>query len=108
MENALTLFVAPETPLDPTAVIESAMAARLAYEEAVNSDGTSAASWQLIADDMHATADQLERIGTLRGVVTCHRDRAVDASHRAQFARRMLDVARSARVIDMAPFGSAS
>lgn len=104
MENALTLIPA----LDPQTVREQAQAARLAYEESVNSDGTSAAAWQSIADDMHASAAQLAAIGALRGVVQCQRDRAVDASQRAQFARRMLDVARSARVIDMSSLGSAS
>ncbi len=108
MENAITLFVSPPPTLDPTSVREQAYAARLAYEEAVNSDGTSAAAWQAIADDMHSTADQLEAIGALRGVVQCQRDRAIDASQRATFARRMLAVARSARVIDLATLRSAS
>lgn len=87
---------------------EQAHAARLAYEEAVDSDGTSAAAWQAIADDMHATADAMERAGAMRGFVQCHRDRAVDAAQRAGFARRMLEVARSHRVIDMSTLGSAS
>lgn len=102
MENASTL--APTL----TQASELAMAARLAYEEAVNSDGTSAGAWQSIADDMFATADLMERAGSLRGFVQCHRDRAVDAAQRATFARRMLAVARSHRVIDMSTLEGSS
>lgn len=105
MENALTPFTPPSVT---TAVCEQAHATRLAYEEAISSDGVSAAAWQAIADDMHKTADLLEAVGALRGIVQCHRDRAVDASQRAQFARRMLDVARGLRVIDMSTLGGAS
>lgn len=103
MENALT----PHAPIPPS-VSEPAMAARMAYEEAVNSDGTSAAAWQAIADDMHATADAMERAGAMPDFVTCHRDRAIDAAHRATLARRMLEVARTHRVIDMSTLGGAS
>lgn len=106
METALNVLI---PLLDSAAVRESAHAARLAYEEAIDCDGVSAAAWQAIADDMHATADALEAIGALRGVVQCHRDRASDASSRATYARRMLVVARnSGRVIDMASIGGAS
>jgi len=108
MENAFIIFVSPQPTLNPVAVRESAHAARLAYEEAVNSDGASAAAWASIAADMHATADQLEAIGTMQGFVQCHRDRAVDALQRAQFATRMLEVARSARVIDLGSLATAS
>ena len=95
-------LAAAHSPLDPASAREQALAARMAYEDAVDSDGTSAAAWQRISDDMHATADLRELSGSLRGFVQCHRDRAVDAGHRAQYARRMLDVARrAARVIDM-------
>lgn len=103
MENATTSLA-----LTSASAREQAHAARLAYEEAVASDGTSAAAWQSIADDMHATADAMERAGALAGFVQCHRDRAVDAAGRASYARRMLQVAQTHRVIDMSTLRSES
>ena len=104
MENATLTFHAP---VDKTAALEQAHAARLAYEQAVNSDGTSAAVWQSIHEDMHATADLMEAAGALAGVVQSHRDRAVDAGQRATYARRMVEVARGYRVIDMSTLSTA-
>ena len=103
MENALTLHA----PVDKTAALEQAHAARLAYEQAVNSDGTSAAAWQSIADDMHATADAMARAGAMASFVTCQRDRAIDAQNRAVYARRMIAAVRHGRVIDMSTLSTA-
>lgn len=85
-----------------------ARSARQAYEDALVSDGVTATVWSGIAADMFAAADALEQAGALRGIVQCQRDRAVDAAQRAQFALRMVEVARRTKVIDMATIGAAS
>jgi len=96
MENAISPAIAP----DPRFL--AARAARLAYEDAVNSDGVTESAWRAIAVDLAAAAVALSRAGLPRfGMVEACRARAVDAEQRAAVARRMIDVARSHRPIDM-------
>lgn len=102
MENA----PAPASPEVTTRAF--AREARDRYEDAVTSDGVSAASWRAIAADLDLAADGLARVGTFASTLTSLRDRATDARQRADFATRMLEVARSHRVIDMSSLGSAS
>lgn len=101
--------------LDPSAVFARARAARLAYEDAVSSDGVSARAWRRIAAQMHDACVDLVELKLARdtgaitgdwiltaGQIQCLADRQTDALHRAQYAERMLEVARNGRVIDMA------
>lgn len=81
-------------PPDHTAAYEFAMAARLAYDEATASDGVSADSWAVIALDMQRAADGLIGTRALPSQIQCIRDRATDAAHRANYARRMVEHAR--------------
>ena len=91
---------------DPRLV--AAREARIAYEEAVNSDGVTASTWRAIARQMLITASGMEAAGVLKGFVTCHLDRAVDAANRADFCDRMVQVAREyTRVIDLSSLASA-
>lgn len=101
MENALTLAASPATAPAPDPRYLAARDARLAYEDAVTSDGVSAAAWDALADQMHAAVDGLKAAGALAGLIESLRARAVDAQERALYAARMLEVARSHRPIDM-------
>lgn len=82
-----------------TAAYEFAMAARLAYDEAVASDGVSADRWALIALDMQRAADGLAGTGATPSQIECMAARARDAAHRANYAHRMVAHARSLKWI---------
>lgn len=102
----------------PTSTLSSALTARRAYENAVTSDGVTAAAWATIALALRDSAAELGRMLTAgripagylvtAGTIQCLTDRAVDAAHRAQYAARMLEVCRRGPVIDMASIGGAS
>lgn len=107
MGSSLSLVTAP----DATAILSRARAARLAYEDAVNSDGTTATRWLAIARDMYEGAAGLYQLIAANavpdgylvtpGVIQCLTDRARDAEYRAQVADRMVAAARNGRVIDL-------
>lgn len=80
----------------------AARAARLAYEDAINSDGVTSAAWWTIASGLRIAVADLTSAGALAGLIEVCRSRAVDAEQRAQYAARMLEVARNCRVIDLA------
>lgn len=103
----------------PHSILETALAARLAYEQAVNdtsSDGcVSAATWSRLADDLFDSANACallvgspEAPYLTPGVVETLRSRAVDAQARAQNATRMVAVARTYRCIDMGTLAEAN
>lgn len=102
MENALA--PAPKS-LDPR--ILAACEARRAYEDAIDSDGVSATAWRALSERMTDALDGLRAIGALPGVIESMRARAVDAGFRAQYAERMVEVARRTRPIDMSSLISA-
>lgn len=82
--------------------LSPARAARLAYEDAVTTDGVSAATWARIALDMADTLKLMVAARCLTGLIESHRARAVDAAQRARYAQRMVVAARNYRVIDVA------
>ncbi len=75
--------------------------ARLAYEDAVTSDGVTDRAWWAIAGGLRTAVDDLTALGALPSVIESCRARAFDAEMRAQYAVRMVDLARRSRVIDM-------
>lgn len=90
-------------------VIDRAMSARIAYQEAVESDGVTESAWRAIGEALAASAVELAHAGQPRyGSVEVCRSRAVDAFQRADYAARMVTVARQHRVIDMSSLGAAS
>lgn len=103
--------VGESAQLDASAILTSARTARRAYEDAVNSDGTTSTRWLAIARDMYEAAAQLYQLIAANavpdgylvtpGVIQCLTDRARDAEFRAQVADRMVAAARNGRVIDM-------
>lgn len=103
---------APTTNSGPAAALTSACnlakSARLAYEEAVISDGVTATAWSTISEDLYAAASAMLLAGALAGFVEVLRARAFDAHARSQYAARMVNVARAGRVIDMSTLVSAS
>lgn len=98
---------ASSSALDPR--IAAARDARLAYEDALTTDGTSASTWRALARQLTITANGMEDAGMLAGFVQCHRDRAADADAKADFLECMVVAAhRYGRVIDMATIEGAS
>ena len=97
-----TRSTAPLRSTSPHAsAFSAAIAARAAYEDAVNSDGVTSAAWAIIADDLAHAAEGLVGTTATRGQVRCLADRAVDAAQRARYALRMLEVARSQSAVEM-------
>lgn len=94
---------------DASAILARARAARRSYDDAVCSDGTSAAAWSSIRRHLDAACCELielhlsdaRPIALTPSVVQQLVDRARDAGERAQVAERMVSAARSGRVIDM-------
>lgn len=85
------------TPSQHTARYLAAKSARAAYEDAVTSDGVSVNAWLSIAAALAEAADGLRGTGATPGQIQCLADRARDAAQRAQYATRMLAVARMSR-----------
>lgn len=101
----------PETSSPILAAISRARSARLAYDEAVATDGVSARSWRHVAAELAWAAGYLGELvarglipaGYLitPGMVQQLADRAIDAERHAYYLDRMVHAARSGRVIDV-------
>lgn len=108
----LTIATTPLVPPPTDPRWSFCLAARQAYEDAVNvrsCDGAvSSASWWAIAGDLHLAALTMRSMGALESFVVCAIDRARDAANRAQYTERMVAVAAQSRVIDMDTLGGAS
>ena len=99
-------------PSPLSAAISRARAARLAYDEAVATDGVSARSWRHISSELAWAAAYLGELVArdlipadyivTPGMVQQLSDRAIDAEHHAYYLDRMVHAARtSRRVIDV-------
>lgn len=102
--------------LDPAPILLAAREARTAYEDLISSDGATSTSWRRVHSDISVAVHNLVTLYYSNdcpplltgGVIQCLADRGTDALHRAQYAERMVEVARRGRVIDMSSLGGAS